>query len=349
MESLHLILKPLEDVNNRSDHHDKFLMFEYLVTKHNFEYITINEVKKNRGNLRDFFIEKYKKLPTFILGFQSVGSFIYTYKELREFCNLAFIICDVHHAYSVRKTKEDVVESSTYLFNNYGYMFNMYYNHHLGNIYFPHGAAYTDIIFNCNPIPKIIITGHLNKNVYPNRMFVHDLAKKDKRIQYIKPDYGSYIIRECDRDKTYGKKYYQKLNKYLCCVVDDACEKRPYIVAKFFEILASGSLLLAFNEKTKNHFIELGFEDNVHYLSTTKDNFLEKIKYILDPKNKNIIDKIRMNGYDLVLEKHTYINRGDFIESIFNNKKYPITKICNTTKTKYSLGVKETEDLIEFT
>lgn len=89
---------------------------------------------------------------------------------------------------------------------------------------------------------------------------------------------------------------------------------------KFFEIMGSGALLLAANLHTKKYFGELGFIDNEHYISVTYENLDAKIKYVLDPANRTIIDQIRANGYSRVQENHLYTHRGDALDDIINDR-----------------------------
>ena len=115
------------------------------------------------------------------------------------------------------------------------------------------------------------------------------------------------------------------MNKYLVCFTCDASEDRPYILAKHFEILASGSLLLSANGNTKEYFERLGFIDNEHYISCDESNMLEKIRYCLDKTNRDKINKIRLNGYNLFKKEHSFEKRlisfEKILENSYENKK----------------------------
>jgi glycosyltransferase involved in cell wall biosynthesis len=112
-----------------------------------------------------------------------------------------------------------------------------------------------------------------------------------------------------NRKPFFGEEYVKKLNGYDCCFT---CPSRfNYPLAKFFEIPAAGSLLVA---KTCNDIKELGFIENVHYISVDEGNYINKIKEILkSPRN---YDSIVKQGQDFVLEKFDIMNRVIQLEKI---------------------------------
>lgn len=77
---------------------------------------------------------------------------------------------------------------------------------------------------------------------------------------------------------------------------------------KNFEIAGSGSLLLTDSliEKPMN---ELGFFDGVNCVFCTKENFLEKIDFILAPRNRAKVDEMRRAGMALVHTRHLTSHR----------------------------------------
>jgi hypothetical protein len=205
------------------------------------------------------------------------------------------------------------------VFSSYGYCFHKYYDTKTPIYYFPHCAAF-DVSFNENPKTQVLVTGRLNKNIYPFRDYAWYLSKKNTNIHYL-PVNTRYTINVHDDNLIYGQKYIDNLSQYLACFTCDASENRPYIVAKHFEILSSGSLLLAGNINTKKYFEKLGFRDGIHYIAIEPSNFLEMVKYITDPKNLEKINEIRKNGYQFVKEYHHYKNRIEYLKKIFNEEE----------------------------
>jgi hypothetical protein len=66
------------------------------------------------------------------------------------------------------------------------------------------------------------------------------------------------------------------LSTFICCFTCCGNLATPYIINKFFEMPASGSLLLAYDEFVKEPLAQLGFIDTVNYISCTRHNIAEK-------------------------------------------------------------------------
>ena len=110
-----------------------------------------------------------------------------------------------------------------------------------------------------------------------------------------------------------AKSYQKTLNAFLCCFTDSSIH--GYVFLKNFEIAGSGSLLLTDSliEKPMN---ELGFFDGVNCVFCIKENFLEKIDFILAPRNRAKVDEMRRAGMALVHTRHLTSHRA----RLFNEK-----------------------------
>ena len=205
----------------------------------------------------------------------------------------------------------------------YAYCYNSFNYKSPNNIYFlPHCITHK-CKFNVSPKIKILISGRGRKNykIYPMRYKFYNLHISDNRIEYLKPDHP-YRIHDMKRFDTItcGQNYINKLNEYLICFCDDLCNDRPYIVCKFFEILSSGSLLLASNINTQPHFKELGLIDGEDYISINNDNIQSKINFIMNPLNLQLINKIRKSGYNKCNEFHNCNKRLTQLMNIIDQK-----------------------------
>jgi len=325
MEDLYLIVE-YENNENNSCHHHIRKSLDYLIETYNYNKISSDTLISNIQN------ELYKNINVHVLIFGGVSAYVDLVKFLPKNIKLHFIIDDIHHSSKIRSYRQKVFNNSTTLFLSYGYHFARFFKQHKQTVFLPHSAAYV-IPFNDNPIIKILVSGHCNKDIYPNRQLLLDLSKSDDRITYFKPDYNGYKISEKQKSATFGIKYYELLNKYLACVADDSIPDRRYLVSKFFEIMASGSLLVAFNENTKDIFTNLGFFDNVHYISVNRENIGDKLNYIFNENNNDEITRIRKQGQYLVHNNHMYSHRAETIHGMITNKilkTYMIDKITNT-------------------
>lgn len=296
-------------------------IFDYLTTLPETKYffISMEELcinSSNLNNLTNLFITKYNQIPKYIISFSGVGGFNEYYPIITQLTKLVFIIDDIHHAKSVRTPRIPVIKNSEIIFSTYSYQFEKWGLPKPKKLYFfPHSSRWI-CDFNLNPINKILISGRIS-DIYPDRQFAHTYAKNYPELFDILDCNVGYRKKEKEKiNGIYGEKFYIYLNKYLSCFVDTA---RDYILAKIFEICGSGSLLLCMDTNVKNIMGELGFENGVNYISCSKDNFEEKIKYITDEKNISNINLIRKKGYELIKNKHTWYERMEFFTNIIEN------------------------------
>ena len=156
--------------------------------------------------------------------------------------------------------------------------------------------------FNSNPIEKILISGALGYAYYERKYllkFKNTKFKKNKNYFDHKNEDG----------------YSKYLNKYLCCfsstvnpqnlTLTSQNKKVTYypthsILLKNYEILGSGSLLL--NPSSEKPYLkEIGLIEDVNcmFIDMSDDKKIQdKIDFILNPKNRKFIDKVRKTGQD---------------------------------------------------
>ena len=217
--------------------------------------------------------------------------------------------------------------------STYSYALNIFFNNYDNNYWVPYMLRY-NVKYNNNPINKLLVTGAMNKEVYPNRHIMIDKSLLNCDIVYIKRPYV-HDKNNIGENDLFGENYIKLLSNYLICYTDELNDNRPYLVAKFFEIMSSGALLLTTNKITKKYFHKLGFMDGIHYISTTIEDIDKKIEYLLNEKNRKLVDEIRTNGYNEVYKYHTIEHRTKQLDDILNNR---IEKF-----TLYDDGVRDTK------
>jgi hypothetical protein len=288
-------------------------MFDILKTEYDYKEIDIKLLFEK--NVKYILLERFDTLPKNIIILDHTSE-IYKFKFNFK-TSITIIIDDIHHQGRIKTLRTLSLKKVKNVLSTYGYYFSNKYKSNCDVYFFPHSIRF-DCSFNNKPIDKILLSGRLNKEQYPNRDFIYQLSKINSNIEYLKPNvkYRENINILEKENKIYGQKYINYLNKYLCCFCCDANKDRPYIVAKHFEILSSGSLLLTCNENTKEYFKILGLKDNEHYLSCDSTNQEQKINYILDPKNRTLIDTIRKNGYLYAKKYHNYKSRCEYLNKV---------------------------------
>ena len=148
---------------------------------------------------------------------------------------------------------------------------------------------------------KCLLTGSLDTVAYPLRN--HIVALRHPLVDFIQhPGYSLGDKLSKAMGFAIGKDYASLLNQYICSVATSG--KMNYVVAKYFEILAAGTILLA------NYVPDLDllrFEDGKHYTMINRGNFSNTLKLILSnyDKYKVMIDENR----EFIFDNHTERNR----------------------------------------
>lgn len=163
-------------------------------------------------------------------------------------------------------------------------------------LFFSPHERYTKLPFNNMPKIRCLLSGSLNKDVYPLRSLIVNAHRAD--VDYKPPTYV-------------GDDYAMLLHSYFCCVTSSSIFN--YVLAKYFEISATGSLLLA-NETEDSK--RLGLIPYRHYVPITKTDMFTKITQCV--KNPNDYNDIRKTGMEFVRENHSIINRIEQIKKIFD-------------------------------
>ena len=277
--------------------------------------------KEISGTISEFFLTTFGELPRLLLFWNSamVETFDLIYRNIDDLIIHKWIKCisldDLHKDKHREPRFESIIlKNFDYVVITYPNVFPKFFKTISPNkiISCPHSINNKFItVFNGNPVNQVLLSGCLTKKYYPFRYRVYELSQIKinaktrkypiallKNLSYVKANHNNY-----------GYNYLKYLNKYLACITSSSTEKLPYVIAKFFEIPASGSLLLAEDKYIKEPLHELGFIDGENYLSVNFDNLEERLFFVTNPSNREYIDKIRRNGYEFVWNNHTLMHR----------------------------------------
>jgi hypothetical protein len=125
------------------------------------------------------------------------------------------------------------------------------------------------------------------------------------------PHPGYHCAFNYSHDRGIGRNYAAAMNRCRAAFTD--CLTYRYVVAKYLEIPATGALLLA-GAGVRDQLLALGFEENTHYIGVSDADLAEKIRYAVDPANRQQIDAIRKRGQALVWGRHTSAHRARLID-----------------------------------
>jgi hypothetical protein len=286
-------------------------MFAYPCKEYNFVFIEntkvdtlkllvdeINEPVRSVTILLDDYACFINKNIDFILSRKDINFYIHEN--------------DLHYCSSKPKTFAKYLKLRNNLFENNHIYILSYYWYHYPKLYqinqkniicFPKFVLNNNICdINTDPIMKVLLSGAISSHYH--------MRKYLKKLNHNSVD----ILRHQCNVK--GENYLKFLNKYICAFTCCLNRDTPYIVNKFFEIPFAGCLLLAYDEFVKLPLQELGFIDGENYISCTKENIIDKINYICDKKNIDEINRIRINGYNLVKNNHTVKSRYEMLNKL---------------------------------
>jgi len=164
---------------------------------------------------------------------------------------------------------------------------------------------------------KISILGHFRHQTYKTRKYIMNNSNliNDKLIN-------------CNisvfRKSVNVNKYYNILHNSYASIAttgDNLEFYCPYLVAKYFEIPGCGALLLAHVlPELEEEMKDCGFIENVNYIKFTNiEDLIEKCNYVFKPENKEEIERIRLNGYNLIINNHLISHRQKQIINLLND------------------------------
>jgi hypothetical protein len=253
-----------------------------------------------------------KKIKTITILLDNYGIFIHK--------NINFILNNKHIKFIIHENDIHFLKSKPTTFkrynslrsqlknNNHIYILAYYWYHYIKLIninkkrviMFPKFIHLENIQeINTVPIQKILLSGSMSSH-YPMRRFLKSL--NHPKIEILTHE-----------NNINGTDYFKYLKNFICAFACCLNKNTPYIINKFFEIPASGCLLLAYDEYVKKELKQIGFKDGENYISCNKNNIIQKIDWICDSKNKKEIDRIRYNGHQFVINNHSEKNRYNLI------------------------------------
>ena len=145
-----------------------------------------------------------------------------------------------------------------------------------------------------------LLMGVIDKRYYPLRnMILNKMKDKPGFVNHEHPGYREFIA---DENIFVREKYAREINRAKIFFTCDSILHYP--VAKYFEVLACKTLLLA---PTSPEIEDLGFIPGVNFVSIDENDFEEKAKYYLDHEKERL--EIAEQGYEMVRARHSTVQR----------------------------------------
>jgi hypothetical protein len=314
------------------------MLLNYIMPQFHEEIMGIDGVCddqfKKELNIKEYFVKKYSMVPDCIIFLWIFSKDIQDKirKELPG-TKIGLWTDDLHwFDKNTYETNKRCFINSDLLLSHYS-NYKDFYNLNVSNKLLVFGHSCSEVFLkekiNYNSEDKIYMYGAINEHYRLRQDFVKNIEKyyPDKFIYKKHPGYNNPNSNKNTPIETANELYKYTFGFtagiYPIFEIKENENSTFYLVGKFFEIMGAGCLLLCNDYGIKNRFNSLGFYDMKHYINVNNDNFDKIMKFIFDKTNRQKINEIRKNGYDLVkskqLVKHTCDKVNKFIEQKLSN------------------------------
>jgi len=141
-----------------------------------------------------------------------------------------------------------------------------------------------------------LLMGAMHPQIYPLRHKV--LQRMQNKTGFVYHPHPGYRNFDDSDDALVGERFAREINRAKIFFTCDSAYRYP--VAKYFEVLACRTLLLA---SASRELADLGFLPDVHFVAVDENNFLQKAEYYLSHEAER--ERIASQGYEMVHDRHT--------------------------------------------
>jgi hypothetical protein len=295
-----------------------FYVMTELITAYDWNQIDTRQLWHTPGPLKRKLLDKFGELPEVILFWEGY-EFLRAHRTdvLRLKCRKSIWADDLHcQTATMRQNKVIGFALCDTVLSSYGYVWDTFYPDFWRTkkvVWIPHAASPDFMLdYNQSPVNTVFLSGAISGH-YPLRQQMMRLHWQGGHSITYHSHPGYHCRYNYEADENVGRGYAKKINGCRAGFTD--CAKYKYLVAKHFEIPATGALLLA-DDALSGPLKKLGFRENQHYVSFSGKNLEATIKYVLDERNQEALDEIRRRGQKLVWEKHKTSDRAREINDV---------------------------------
>lgn len=281
--------------------------------EHGWQLLETNDLPRNGDSLADVMRCRVGGWPRAVLFWESYPELVRYGQALREQGARIYVMTDdLHHP---RPGMDEALRLADGVLSTYAPRVEVYLRGVEASrvTWVPHAASPDFLLpLNDDPRPVVFVSGAMS-HAYPLRIAMRDLALRRPELARLHEHPGYGCTFDYTRDERVGRGYATAMRECLAAFTDALVHL--YVVAKHFEIPATGALLLA-DRAVAPQLADLGFIDGEHYVSVTADDLEPTVSRMLDRRNADAIDAIRRRGRALVHARHTTGHRARQIDSV---------------------------------
>jgi hypothetical protein len=315
-----LIVSELEVLRNYVSREFYHVMTD-LITHFNWRHVETDKLLHASGTMKDRLLAQCHELPETLLFWEAYHLLARHASEIYQLPCRKVIWADDLHWWDQRMRTGKAVGFALcdVVISTVGYLWNKLYPEFAGTkrvVWVPHSASPDFMVpYNDNPENAIFVSGAAG-NYYPLRDRVRALQNEGAYRIVSQEHPGYYIGFDYQRNESVGRGYARRINRYRAAFTDSSIFS--YVLAKYFEIPATGALLVA-DQAVSGPLAQLGFIENEHYVPVSDNNLEEKIAFVLDERNHDELDQIRKRAQELVWASHKSIDRARQIDAACTN------------------------------
>jgi len=289
-----------------------------LINDYQWKQIDTLQLFNAPGVMKDKLLNTLGELPEIILFWEGYEFLSACFSDIYRLECHKLIFADDLHWWNEQMRLEKLVSFGLCetILSPCAYLWDNFYPELAGAkqvVLIPHSASPDFTVgYNQSPENSILLSGAVSPD-YPLRQQLKELHEERAYSISYHPHPGYHCQYNHAADENVGRGYAEKINRYRAAFTDSLIY--GYVVAKYFEIPATGALLVA-DDAVSGPLKELGFTENEHYFPVSKENLEEGIKYVLDKANHEELDEVRRAGQALVRSNHKTSDRARRINEV---------------------------------
>jgi hypothetical protein len=289
-----------------------------LTETHGWRFLEAGTLRQSPGTLEDQLARSLGEQPAVLLFWECFDLICTHRSSLEELAAVTYVFAEDLHCFDEISRAQKVLSFLTcdVILAAYPNAFADFYPRiwETRRVLAVAHAASPDFAlpFNEEAVNAVFLSGAINFH-YPMRQRMAELSGNPALSIVHHPHPGYHCSYDYATDPRVGRSYALKIQEYRAGFTD--CALYRYVVAKHFEIPATGALLLA-DRAVRPELAELGLLDGLHYVSVADRDLEERLRYVLDPANHDELDQIRRRGQALVRQRHTTADRAALIDRL---------------------------------
>jgi hypothetical protein len=297
---------------------EAYHIMKELIERYGWIHMGTHHLASQSHRLRERMREQCGALPDVVLFWEGYHLVTSALQQLFHADFRVVIYCEDLHWFhtAMQATKSLALTVADLILASYAPVFEQFFPAVAAAkqvVWVPHAASPEFMLPLNESAENVILLSGMTNDYYPLRQRMKALANETEFRIVEHPHPGYQCDHDHDTSQNVGAAYARRINASRAAFTD--ASKFNYLLAKFFEIPATGSLLLGDSAVAKE-LSQLGFCERVHYIPVSDATMESELRRILDTKNHAELDEVRRQGQHLIWEQHKTSDRAKLIDGI---------------------------------